>query len=120
MHDEKKLSKCCNAELNPAGCVTNVGSVDGYCCSKCNKFYMKEKSSTSEMYSHWIKCESTSPQVVKHVEYPTLRDQFAMAALNGLLSSEKLALCHESILAGYSYQHADAMLEARKKNEENT
>jgi hypothetical protein len=135
MHNEEKLSECCNAELNPAGCGTNVGSVDGYCCSKCHKFYLKEIKSTSELL-HWIKCESTPPQVVKHAEYPSLRDHFAMAALTGMLSNDPsifgyvekyeftksnpaITIKTWELLAKTCFLQADAMLEARKEKEEN-
>ena len=43
----------------------------------------------------------------------TLRDRFAMAALNGLLSQPTVPL--PEIVAKLSYQFADFMLEARKK-----
>jgi hypothetical protein len=45
-------------------------------------------------------------------EYPTLRDQFAMAALTGLLASGAAA---EPRLGPEIYRLADAMLEARKR-----
>jgi len=47
----------------------------------------------------------------------TLRDYFAAAAMQGLLSqSNGTALSSEvSIAAGYAYNMADAMLEARKE-----
>lgn len=49
-----------------------------------------------------------------------LRDQFAMAALTGLITTPPLhngasAILDEKILAKQSYIMADAMLEARKK-----
>lgn len=44
-------------------------------------------------------------------EQPTLRDQFAMAALTGLLAHEACAATEASECA---YRYADAMLEARK------
>lgn len=44
---------------------------------------------------------------------PTLRDQFATAALQGLLSCESTKGNHEQF-AKQAYAYADAMLEARK------
>ena len=50
-----------------------------------------------------------------------LRDQFAMAALQGLLACSRIHEIPNSEIAGaqkavsdWAYQHADAMLEARK------
>lgn len=45
---------------------------------------------------------------------PTLRDQFAMAALQGLLSCESTNGNHE-LFAKQAYAYADAMLEVRKE-----
>ena len=46
---------------------------------------------------------------------PTLRDQFAMAALNGMLSNSGISFPASKIeLARISYEWADSMLEARK------
>ena len=50
----------------------------------------------------------------------TLRDQFAMAALNALIAKEykddvKRGAKGVPIFAQYAYEYADAMLEARKK-----
>jgi len=48
-------------------------------------------------------------------EPPTLRDQFAMAALTGFVASGKLGEAYtQEVLAGASYQIADAMMEARE------
>lgn len=44
-------------------------------------------------------------------ETPTLRDMFAMAALQGMLKN----YYDEKLMALVSYKYADAMLEARKK-----
>lgn len=43
----------------------------------------------------------------------SLRDQFAMAALTGMLSNEELSTIKD--IASDAYRYADAMLEARKK-----
>lgn len=49
-------------------------------------------------------------------ETPTLRDQFAMAAVSGVLATYANTLNPEPTnVANYAYQVADAMLERRKK-----
>ncbi len=49
----------------------------------------------------------------------TLRDQFAMAALTGLINRAFSELGNsESAYAALAYEYADAMLEARKTGEE--
>ena len=48
-------------------------------------------------------------------EGPTLRDQFAMAALTGYISADTEYQCPATHLAEWSYDVADAMLEAREK-----
>lgn len=45
----------------------------------------------------------------------TLRDEFAMAALAGMLNSKALAHLRHAEQAKTAYQYADAMLAARKK-----
>lgn len=45
---------------------------------------------------------------------PTLRDQFAMAALQGLISCEPPRHSHKEF-AEWAYEYADAMLAARKE-----
>ena len=50
--------------------------------------------------------------LVPNPEY--LRDQFAMAALTGLLSNERLKVSSSDELARYIYAMADDMLKARK------
>ena len=53
------------------------------------------------------------PWTVTYADQPTLRDQFAMAALTGLLASCKTHRVDTYVRD--SYQMADAMLEARKE-----
>ena len=48
-------------------------------------------------------------------EHATLRDQFAMAALTGLLSDPERD-AEPSEYAECAYEYADAMLKARKEN----
>lgn len=51
----------------------------------------------------------------KTPEQPTLRDQFAIAALQGILAGfKKEALNDTGAIAEAAYAFADAMLEARK------
>ena len=45
----------------------------------------------------------------------TLRDEFAMAALSGIIATPNLQTTDVKILAGAAYGLADAMMEARKK-----
>ena len=47
------------------------------------------------------------------VNTPTLRDQFAMSALQGLLANQGLYI-EPDVLSRHAYRLADAMLEARK------
>ena len=61
----------------------------------------------------------TGNNPIEYVEpHPTLRDQFAMAALTGIVIGEfqcpSTPATHESV-AHDCYEMADAMLEARKK-----
>lgn len=64
----------------------------------------------------------STPGIIYPVpEYPTLRDQFAMAALTGLCASigwRPSVLVHEDKLADDAYGIADAMLAERSKTEE--
>lgn len=46
------------------------------------------------------------------LEMPTLRDQFAMAALTAMLTRQSSP---ENLLATLSYGYADAMMKARKE-----
>lgn len=50
---------------------------------------------------------------------PSLRDQFAMAALQGLLASDIDDAITVVNAAGIAYDAADAMLEERNRREEN-
>lgn len=50
------------------------------------------------------------------LEMPTLRDQFAMAALTGLLSASWTMGTREGYCKG-AYEFADDMLAARKENQ---
>jgi hypothetical protein len=55
------------------------------------------------------------PPSVTYVEWPTLRDQFAMAALTGFMGSGDCATGNHDATARLAYRFADAMLEARKE-----
>lgn len=48
------------------------------------------------------------------VNTPTLRDQFAMSALQGLLVNNWRSEMSDELFAQHAYRLADAMLEARK------
>lgn len=58
----------------------------------------------------------TIPQMMKKLEaqHMALRDQFAMAALTGLLTHMEWADCAYEDASKESYEFADAMLAARK------
>ena len=67
-----------------------------------------------QCYSCGATCSVGRP-VPKSPETPTLRDQFAMAALTGFVASGKLSKVYtQEVLAGASYQIADAMMRARE------
>ena len=52
-------------------------------------------------------------------ERPTLRDQFAMAALTGIMHRpSNNEPCGNDLLAKSCYSMADAMLKARRQNDE--
>ena len=52
---------------------------------------------------------------VKGQEQPTLRDQFAMAALTGKMAEQFYGSIDIPDLAEYAYEMADAMLKERAK-----
>jgi hypothetical protein len=52
------------------------------------------------------------PDIITDQPYKTLRDEFAMAALQGMLARESDLARN---VARYAYEYADAMMEARKK-----
>lgn len=45
----------------------------------------------------------------------TLRDEFAMAAMQGMLSNCEVAVCSEADFAKFAYEQADAMMAERAK-----
>jgi hypothetical protein len=51
---------------------------------------------------------------LRDIDEADLRDQFAMAALTGYISADTEYQCPATHLAEWSYDVADAMLEARK------
>jgi hypothetical protein len=54
----------------------------------------------------------TPPADTPAPEAKTLRDEFAMAALQGMLASEAV---FDRNMAEYAYEYADSMMEARNK-----
>jgi hypothetical protein len=54
----------------------------------------------------------TPPADAPAPEVKSLRDEFAMAALQGMLASEA---AFDRNMAEYAYEYADEMMEARKK-----
>ncbi len=63
-------------------------------------------------YRVWEPVKPADGRPKPEPEAPTLRDQFAMAALTGLLSTDRINSFIDS--ARYAYRSADAMLAARK------
>lgn len=55
--------------------------------------------------------DDNKAQFIVTVEVPTLRDQFAMAALTAIVVE---ASVEPETAAKYAYEYADAMLKARK------
>jgi hypothetical protein len=68
---------------------------------------MHEMDLISEVY-----VSDTPPADTPAPEVKSLRDEFAMAALQGMLASEA---AFDRNMAEYAYEYADAMMEARKK-----
>jgi hypothetical protein len=68
---------------------------------------MHEMDLISEVY-----VSDTPPADTPAPEVKTLRDEFAMAALQGMLASEA---AFDRNMAEYAYEYADAMMEERKK-----
>ena len=68
---------------------------------------MHEMDLISEVY-----VSDTPPADTPAPETKTLRDEFAMAALQGMLASEAV---FDRNMAEYAYEYADAMMEERKK-----
>lgn len=60
----------------------------------------------------WKMPESKTLTGTALLEMPTLRDQFAMVALNAMLTRQSSP---ENLLAKLAYGYADAMLAARKE-----
>lgn len=69
---------------------------------------------------HTIRClESVSVNINEiNKKTMTLRDQFASAALTGILSNSSIFFDDNDKIAKVSYEIADAMIEARKKSNE--
>jgi hypothetical protein len=87
-------------------------------CWQCNKLTWREAGQysygcTSELdLISEVYVSDTPPADAPAPEAKTLRDEFAMAALKGMLARESDLARN---VARYAYQYADAMMEARKK-----
>lgn len=73
---------------------------------------------TSEEFA-WFKRAAEALEIIAELtpvqaEQPTLRDQFAMAALSGLLVNPDCDAEYRETYATAAYTFADAMMEARK------
>ena len=107
------------------------GTVEGVFSTKEAADKYAEELTKERTYNDWIKtptgwgsgCDSIDVEAhevkgepVKSEPVKTLRDEFAMAALNGLLSHNPLGYsAHRDARAKVSYGYADAMLKARKE-----
>ena len=89
--------------LGAAGFTWNVNGayIDGV-VSECDLI--------SEVY-----VSDTPPANAPAPGYKTLRDEFAMAALTGLVSDHDCGEVPAISVAHAAYEYADAMMEARKK-----
>jgi hypothetical protein len=88
-------------------------------CPKCAAWNDKERCEVL----HWdcdggyfSEVHDRTPEVTNNQEQMTLRDQFAMAALNGLVASNTYSTEHVAEFAARTaYAFADAMMKARAK-----
>ncbi len=70
-------------------------------CPTCNKDWLDRVGIDPRTVGPEIQC----------VEHPTLRDQIAIAVLNGIVV--KNGICDETFAAKSAYVFADAMMKAR-------
>lgn len=117
----------------PIEWVASNGSVQNVSLVKCHKGGSYPRSvivDNGELYCHedgsicigncgYLRNKpdepaSTVDELPLCIETPTLRDQFAMAALQGILAGADRNM-EDSELAKQAYWAADAMMEARKK-----
>jgi hypothetical protein len=59
--------------------------------------------------------QQAAQELAMHMEAPTLRDRFAMAALTGILANPNRVVYRLDVEEAYA--HADAMLRAREARE---
>ena len=59
--------------------------------------------------------EAIGKAIAESTEQPTLRDRFAMAALQGMLAEPKIEPPSMTRYVGAAYAFADAMLKARRR-----
>lgn len=104
---QSKMCNRCQGYDDKGAVITAQFKQEGYVCRDCFDEYKKFYDGIA---NDFIKGRSGSK---------TLRDEFAMAALNGLLSTTKsywmgLNNPETNMAAKFSYILADSMLEARK------
>lgn len=95
------IRKDCNDDLYP---FFDVDSGEFYCE---NGLWLNETEHDEDLIREYVE---------QPAETETLRDRFAMAALQGILTASMGNGWHDKgHLSKLSYEYADAMLEARKK-----
>lgn len=72
-----------------------------------------------EIFAKFIEAEAKNRELMRLLENikPTdLRDQFAMAALTGLLAANRKDAPSVEVIVDWSFYYADAMLKAREES----
>jgi hypothetical protein len=95
------------SEMARTGCKTNSGNVHFF-------HGLNYIHAHYSVILHWEEGQEPAvpPADAPAPEAKTLRDEFAMAALQGMLARESDLARN---VARYAYEYADAMMEARKK-----
>jgi hypothetical protein len=81
------------------------------CWTEAGKMNTADDESEADLISE-VYVSDTPPANAPAPGYKTLRDEFAMAALQGMLARESDLARN---VARYAYEYADAMMEVRKK-----
>jgi hypothetical protein len=82
------------------------------CPKRDDRVAGKERDMSDDLQYMTMNCPECSKQITTQIN-KTLRDQFAMAALQGILSSSNRFMPEHHVKNAYEY--ADAMLKARSK-----
>jgi hypothetical protein len=90
-----------------------------YACPKCvawNKTDLCNALSDDCDDGYFSEADDRTPEVTDNQEQMTLRDQFAMATINGLVASKTYSTEHGAEFAARTaYAFADAMMKERAK-----